>query len=119
MSPLDVVQAQLEAYNRRDIDAFCALFAEDAQLFDLGAAAPSTAGTAAIRARYQQLFDHSPQLHSAIVNRTALGRVVVDLETVTGRNGSADPFEVMAIYEVSGGLIVRVHFVRADAAQAG
>jgi hypothetical protein len=26
--------------------------------------------------------------------------------------GSADPFEVMAIYEVASGLIVRAHFVR-------
>jgi hypothetical protein len=112
MSPVAVVQAQLEAYNRRDLDAFCALFAQDAQLFDLGAAAPSTTGMAAIRARYQQLFDNSPELHSAVLSRTTLGQVVVDQETVTGRNGSAEPFEVMAIYEVSGGLIVRVHFVR-------
>jgi hypothetical protein len=88
------------------------LFAEEAQLCDLGMAAPSTMGKAAIRARYQQLFDNSPELHSELLSRTQLGRVVVDLETVTGRNGSADPFEVMAIYEVTGGLIVRVHFVR-------
>jgi len=112
-SPADVVQRQLEAYNRRDLDAFCAVYAEDAQLFELGEGTPVTAGKAAIRERYRTLFDNSPQLYSAVLNRTALGRVVVDLERITGRNSSPKPMDFLAIYEVTGGLIVRCHFVRA------
>jgi hypothetical protein len=111
-SPVTVVQAQLEAYNRRDIDSFCALFAEDAQLFELGAPSPMTAGKSALRARYQALFDQSPELLSVVTNRSALGRVVVDLERITGRNGVADPVDFLAIYEVKNGLIYCVHFVR-------
>jgi len=112
-APVDVVQRQLEAYNRRDLEAFCAVFAEDAAILDLGAAAPSFSGKAAIRERYRGLFVNSPTLLSAIVSRTTLGRVVIDHEHVTGRNGSSDVYEVIAIYEVEDGLIRRVHFVRA------
>jgi hypothetical protein len=111
-SPVDVVQAQLEAYNCRDIDRFCALFAEDAQLFELGATNPATVGKPAIRARYQALFDQSPNLLSVVHNRSTIGRAVVDLERITGRNGSEEPVEFLAIYEVESGLIIRVHFVR-------
>jgi hypothetical protein len=112
MMPTDIVQAQLVAYNARDIDAFVALFAEDAQLFELGATSPSTVGAAAIRTRYQTLFDQSPNLCSVVLSRTALGRAVVDLETITGRLGDTKPILFLAIYEVIDAKIARVHFVR-------
>ena len=113
MKAVDVVQLQLDAYNARDLDRFCAAFDEDATIVELGATAPSFAGKMAIRERYQSLFTNSPALHSVIVSRMVLGRVVIDHEHVTGRNGSPDVYEVIAIYEVDGGLIRRVHFVRA------
>lgn len=111
-SPIEVVQAQLEAYNRRDLDGFVAQFADDATIFDLGVPVPIFVGRHGIRERYRDLFARSPTLHCTIVSRTVLGRAVVDLEHITGRNGAPDPFEVMAIYEVHAGLIIRLHFVR-------
>jgi hypothetical protein len=111
-TPPEVVQRQLDCYNQRQLDAFCECFAEDATIFDLGAATPSYCGKAAIRERYRQLFDSSPALHCRLMNRVALGHVVVDHEHITGRMGSPDLFEIVAIYEVEGGLIRRVHFAR-------
>jgi hypothetical protein len=111
-TPVQVAQRQLDFYNARQLEGFCACFADDAQIFDLGAATPAHSGKAAIRERYRQLFDRSPSLHCALVSRTALGRVVVDHEHITGRMGAPGVFEVLAIYEVEAGLIHRVHFVR-------
>jgi hypothetical protein len=111
--PFDVVQAQLDAYNARDLDAFCSVFADNAEIYELGIKTPATSGKSAIRARYSELFARSPELLSVVVNRTAFGRAVIDHERITGRNGSAEVFEFLAIYEVELGLIVRVHFVRA------
>lgn len=111
-TPVAVVQAQLDAYNARDLDAFVAVFAPDAALFDLGAPEPATVGHAAIRARYGDLFARSPALHSEVLTRTVLGRAVVDLEHITGRLGSPEPLAMLAIYEVEDGLIRRAHFVR-------
>jgi uncharacterized protein (TIGR02246 family) len=110
--PAQVVQRQLDAYNARDIEAFLAVFADDAGLFDLGNPSPTTVGKAAIRARYQALFDASPKLHSVVINRTAFGAVVVDLEQITGRNGGDAVMELMMIFEVRDGLIRRAHAVR-------
>lgn len=109
---MEVAQAQLDAYNARDLDLFCAQFAADAQMFEFGATTPSTVGLPAIRERYRRLFENSPSLNSVIVSRLHLGRVVADLEKITGRNGSAEPFDILVIFEIEGGLIRRVHSAR-------
>jgi len=111
-SPVDIVQAQLEAYNLRDVEGFCRLFAADAEIFELGTSVPATSGLEAIRTRYAELFAQSPALHSTVLTRTTLGRVVVDLERITGRLGSPVPIDMLAIYEVLDDRIRRVHFVR-------
>ena len=75
-----VVQAQLEAYNAHDIDAFLATYSEDAQLFEL----PDRLlmrGTAQLRERYAKTFA-DPRLHAEIVERIVLGNTVVDHERV-------------------------------------
>ena len=111
-APSDIVQRQLDAYNGRDIEAFLSVFADDAVAGELGAAAPSMVGKGQIRARYAELFANSPKLYSEVVTRTCFAHAVVDLERITGRNGSPEVYEVLAIYEVRQGLISRVHFVR-------
>jgi hypothetical protein len=107
-----VVQRQLDCYNRRQLDEFCGCFADDAQLFELGGTAPTYSGKVEIRERYRDLFDRSPQLICKLVKRVAVGRVVVDHEYITGRLGSPDVFECLAVYEVVDSLIRRVHFAR-------
>lgn len=113
-APSDVVQRQLDAYNRRDLEAFLSVFTDDAQATELGAAAPTLTGKDQLRSRYRELFANSPELHSEVITRTGFAHVVVDLERITGRNGSREIYEVLAIYEVSHGLISRVHFVRRE-----
>jgi hypothetical protein len=111
--PQTIVQRQLDAYNARDIDAFLALFADDAQGFDLGDPAPTMSGKPAFRTRYSDMFASSPNLHAKLVNRIAFSRVVVDHEHITGRYGAPDVFEIVMVYEVENGLIRRSHAVRA------
>jgi hypothetical protein len=110
-NPVDVVQAQLDAYNARDLRAFLDVFHEQAEIGELGRP-PAAAGKSAIAMRYEELFTSSPDLHSHLVSRTVFERAVVDLEDVSGRNGSTAVYRVLAIYEVEAGLIRRVHFVR-------
>jgi len=110
--PTDIVQRQLDAYNARDIEAFLDVFSDTAEAGDLGAKTPAIVGKEQLRQRYGDLFARSPNLHSALVSRTALANVVVDHERITGRDGSAEPYEVLAINEVRDGLIHRVFFVR-------
>lgn len=112
-APEAVVQRQLDAYNARDLEAFLAMFADDAQGFELGNAEPTMSGKAAIRVRYADLFARSPHLHATLVNRIAYARAVVDHERIAGRLGAPEVYEMIAVYEVVSGLIRRFHAVRA------
>lgn len=109
MNAIEVVQRQLDAYNARDIEAFSACWAEDAQYF----AFPDTLlaqGIAAIRERHVVRFQE-PNLFGRLIHRMALGTMVVDQEVVT-RTFPESPGEVdvIALYEVEDGKIARAWF---------
>lgn len=110
ISPFDVAEAQLEAYNAQDLDAHCACFADDVVVADLNGVV-TISGIAAYRAKYEQVFAEFPQNHAELVNRIVVGNRVIDHERVR-RSPSADPFEVAAIYTIADAKIVRVDFVK-------
>ncbi|CAI0731640.1 Uncharacterized conserved protein [Serratia entomophila] len=107
--PEDVVQRQLDAYNARDIEAFIACWAEDAQYYEH----PDTllaGGKAAIRERHVARFKE-PSLYGEKVKRMVVGNMVVDQEVVT-RNfpQGRGKMDVIAIYEVDQGRIAKAWF---------
>ena len=110
MSASDVVQAQLDAYNAQDLDAFCACFSEDAVLAELNGTTTHS-GKVAVRKRYADLFGQYPENGAVLISRIAVGDVVVDEGRIEGGPGEA-PFRAAAIYTVKSGLITRVDFVR-------
>ena len=108
--PEAIVQAQLEAYNARDLDAFLATYAENAELFEH----PSkllASGMAQLRERYAARFAE-PNLHALVVKRIVMGNFVIDHEKVT-RMFPAGPgtTDAVAMYEIEGQRIARVWFI--------
>jgi hypothetical protein len=106
----DIVQRQLDAYNARDIDAFMALWADDARYFEH----PFTllaSGADEIRARHVARFKE-PNLFGRLVQRMAVGNKVVDQEIVT-RTFPDGPgkVDVIAIYEVKELKIANAWFI--------
>jgi len=110
---LKPVEAQLEAYNNRDIDKFVVCFSEDCICEDADGNMLMQ-GREAMRERYGAMFAASPNLHCRIVHRTAVGNFVFDEERVLGRNGIDGEGHVMAVYTVDAdaGEITRVRFYR-------
>ncbi len=106
-----IVQRQVDAYNAHDIDGFVATYQRDAVYIRLLDGEIVYAGIDAIRRAFGELFVNNPRLHVDITNRMVLGRVVVDREEVTGREGQPTG-HVIALYEVDGGLIRRVWTTR-------
>ncbi|RJF57800.1 steroid delta-isomerase [Serratia inhibens] len=109
LRPEEVVQQQLDAYNARDIDAFMAYWAEDAQYYEH----PDTllaSGKAEIRERHIARF-REPSLYGERVKRMALGSMVIEQEVVT-RNfpQGRGKMDVIAIYEVEQGKILKAWF---------
>lgn len=111
MIPEEVVQAQVEAYNNRDIEAFVNCHAPFVTLSAFADVKPYASGHKDLRAIYQNVFDNSPNLHAEITNRMVFGDTVIDHEKVTGRKG-VDSLEIIAIYKVFEGKIAEVYFIR-------
>jgi hypothetical protein len=110
---MDIVQAQVDAYNSRDIDKFLAYYAPDIVVED-GKGRVTMRGLEQVRARYSRLFDNSPDLHCRILARLGVGSYVVDEEQVTGFNleGTSGEMHAIVIYRVAGGKIEYVRVLR-------
>jgi Uncharacterized conserved protein len=106
---LAVVQAQLEAYNARDIEALLATYAPDAEQYLLHGDCVAR-GHAAMRERFLARFAE-PDLRANLLTRIAMGSTVVDHEVVT-RNfpEGRGTMEMLCVYEVAGGFIRRATF---------
>jgi hypothetical protein len=109
-SPRDIVDRQMRAYNARDIDAYCALYASDAVISTLNDGTEYARGIDAIRRYYTTRFSNSPSLHYDIKTRIELGNFVIDHERVTGIGEGT--LEVIAIYEVRDSLIRSLRAIR-------
>lgn len=55
MTPADIAQGQLDAYNAQDLDAYMTYFAEDCVVADLNGET-TMRGASEIRARYAKTF---------------------------------------------------------------
>lgn len=103
-SPSAVVQAQLDAYNAKDIDALLQTYAPYAKQFTLHGALLAE-GHDDLRSRFLERFAE-PDLHAKLISRIVIGNVVTDAELIT-RNfpEGLGTIEMLCIYEVVEGRI--------------
>ena len=108
-SPLDTVQAQLEAYNAKDIEALLDSYAPDAEQYTISGELLAQ-GREQLRERFLLRFAE-PDLHAQLISRTVIGNFVVDAELIT-RNfpEGRGVIELLCVYEVQDGRIRRAQF---------
>jgi putative hydrolase of HD superfamily len=108
-SPLAVVQAQLDAFNAKDIEALMRAYAPDAEQFTLHGERLAK-GHDELRPRYLARFTE-PDLHARLLSRVVMGNIVTDLELIT-RNfpEGVGTLEMLCIYEVKDGRIQKASF---------
>lgn len=108
LSPLDVVNARMEAYNNHDIDAFIKVYSDDIQIYTYPNVAIGKKGKAHLRSIFEPMFSEglvSVKIHEQI----SQGGYVINHETVTYAGKDT---KYVSIYEVENGLITNVQFVR-------
>ncbi|HJW31155.1 MAG TPA: nuclear transport factor 2 family protein [Saprospiraceae bacterium] len=112
-SPILIVQAQLDAFNTKDIDAFMRTYAPDAEQFTLHGERIAK-GHEQLRSRYQLRFEE-PDLHARLLSRVVVGNVITDSEIIT-RNfpEGLGTIEMLCIYEVVNGHIQRASFATGE-----
>jgi putative hydrolase of HD superfamily len=106
---LAVIQAQLDAYNAKDIEALLETYAVDAEQFALHGERLAK-GHDEMRPRFLARFAE-PDLHARLLSRTVVSNVVVDHEIIT-RNfpDGVGTIEMLCIYDVLNGRIQRASF---------
>ena len=107
LSPEELVQGQLEAYNNHDIKTFCTFFSEDILVFDAVTKEVLFKGMETFRERYTKSFSN-PNLHCTLVNRMVQENIVIDQESVVGLD--EDVIRAIAIYHIKDGIIKEIHF---------
>ena len=107
LSPEELAQGQLEAYNKHDIETFCCFFSKNVQVYDAVTKEIMFSGMEAFRERYTKSFAN-PQLHCTLVNRMVQGNIVIDQESVVGLR--TEVVQAIAIYHIKDNLIQEVHF---------
>jgi hypothetical protein len=111
MNAEELAQAQLDAYNAGDIEAFLQPYSPDIELFQLSSGERFCNGLDEMRNRYGELFKNNPDMHCKLLTRIIQGNFAIDHEHVTGRADGRDVFAV-AIYECVNGLIRKAWFLR-------
>ncbi len=108
--PYKLAQAQLVAYNSRNIDAFLEPYSDSVEIYQYPNKLLSK-GKDVMHKEYAQMFESTKELHCTVVKRMVLGNTVIDEESVVF-NKQAPPFKAIAIYTIANNKIQRVTFIQ-------
>ncbi len=111
-SPEAVVQANIDAYNAHDLDAYLATFTPAATFGSLGGRILLDSRDA-MKGFYRQFFDARPTVHCEVKQRTVMGPFVIDLQSISSPDVAETgqpPMEAMVISEVRDGRITKVWY---------
>lgn len=109
-TPASVARRQIEAFNRKDLDAFMALYADDVVVMAFPSGEVLWQGKAAIRQRYQAMFA-GPAIPPVRVDpRIVDGSFVVEYELWDAKPGERNHATWM--YQIRGGLIRKAWVVQ-------
>ena len=104
------MQAQLEAYNARNIALFASCHSADIKIKNSQKGAPDIIGQESLIKAYQFLKTAPKSFKVILENRIVNGPVVIDYERLTGLGNGRDDLFAVAVYEVRNGKIVNVWF---------
>ncbi|WP_103071623.1 nuclear transport factor 2 family protein [Aquimarina sediminis] len=107
LSPLQIVNKRMEAYNTHNFKEFIALYDKDLKIYTY----PNTllgTGSDRLSSIFEADFE-AKALHVKILNQITNGAYVINHEIVTNKGKET---KYVSIYEVKDGLITSVRFVR-------
>lgn len=107
-TPVELADAQLEAYNNRDIDAFLIQYSDTVKVYD-SSRKLLYQGKDIMRGQYAGMFESRPDLYCNLLNRIAVRNTVIEHEEVTFEKGRT--ILAIVMYKVSEKKIQEVHFL--------
>lgn len=107
-TPLDIVQARMDAYNKHDIHAFLNTYSENIQIFTYPDSPLGKTGKSHIASIFEPMFKEAA-VKVKIHNQITQGNYVINHETVIYKDKGT---KYVSIYEVVNEKIVSVRFIR-------
>lgn len=108
VSPLSVVNARMEAYNRHDLTSFLQNYADDIQIFNYPNIPLGNKGKDHLKSIFEPIFKEA-KISVKIIHQIVQGKYVINHEIVS-YDGNDQKY--VSIYEVENGRIKTVQFVR-------
>jgi imidazolonepropionase-like amidohydrolase len=108
LSPVMLVQQQLNAYNAHDLDAFLEPYADDVEIYSVNGKLLSK-GKEQMRKDYT-FITKTPGLYCRLLNRIVSGNTVIDHEEVQFNDKPGSLVYAAAIYVIEKGKICKVYF---------
>ncbi|CAH2211774.1 nuclear transport factor 2 family protein [Tepidibacter aestuarii] len=109
MNPQEIVQMQLDFYNKHNLEGFMSTYHDDITVYNLIDNSVILEGKELLREKYYERFEIL-KVHAELVNRMVIGNKVIDHEYVTELNVD-EIVKAVAIYEIEDSLIKRVWFL--------
>ncbi|MEO9872786.1 nuclear transport factor 2 family protein [Ekhidna sp.] len=107
-TPEELANAQLEAYNNQDIEAFLAPYSDTVKVYN-GTKELLYQGKETMRTQYGSMFERTPDLNCNLLNRIAVNNTVIEHEEVTF--GEGKKIYAMVMYKISANKIQEVYFL--------
>ena len=105
----EIVTTQIEAYNKRDLNANIELFSENFQIIQFHDKTVLVDGKAACEKMYKDLFDNSPNLRAEVINRINYGNKIILHEVIYGRYGKNEGLEQLIMFEIVKNKIEKIY----------
>ncbi|MFI0430538.1 hypothetical protein [Mariniflexile sp. HMF6888] len=109
MKPEDLIDKQLEFYNKNLLDLFCNTYSDNIEIFDLKSGKVILSGKKELYEKYDFRFNVQ-KVQTKIINRIIIGNSVIDQEEVSGIKEN-EIVKAVAIYEIENDLIKTVKFI--------
>ena len=108
---LEVVDRQLDAYNKRNYQIFTSCYQSDIVSFDLNTleTIEEMSGDNFFR-HYSKKFQENPEIHCQVIERIISGNMVIDKERISNFQGGNH--DELVIYQVDKGVISKMWFKR-------
>lgn len=112
ITPQQLVQQQIDAYNNHNATMFAAPYADTTTLYTFpDKVLARFQNRKEIEAYYAKFFADQPNLHCDVANQMIVGNTVIVHEKISGWTNRPN-FDSLVIYHIENDKIVSVHFVR-------
>lgn len=109
MKPEELIDKQLEFYNKHLLAEFCSTYSDDIEIFDLKSGNLILSGKKELYEKYAYRFNVQ-KVNAKVINRIVIKNSVIDKEEVAGIKAN-ETVKAVAIYEIENNLITRVRFL--------